>query len=663
MLGIILQRYGGSAAHEKLTGRVTETVDEAMSENSMAARLDDSPQVQRDARHRHPHAGNLSPAQSGEKMKQKLKKIKVGGKSGIAGKADKLKESIRRHYHNAFTDVNKQDAINIFLGMYQPYTGRGAAVWDKHKSALQARIRSFEATKPGEFHPHLWELPALKGTLHTDYYLHNTAVTRPRRACEMYSYNPGQWWLAPIASYRSAFVPSNDAVRARRGSNASDHDIPETALVPLDHPSGLTLKGVQTLTHRAFPGSRSPLSSIQCLQTPGPPMPHSRLLRSLRSPAQLGKKGRLIRFNRLWRPRHGGTFKTGPVITQFDNGSEDYKFLRTHEVCDIPRLTEFDDLLQEQHLKEFVSFDPCIGVPGDGAAGEYGFRRTKTASLNEHEPPQSRTPSVLQRNASLVRGLSSHSMSTDGSNFVAGTGFGTPKDRRRFRERGADSFFLLSNERLYHRSSGSTSGAREGSAAARDDARERANMERLVAATTAPTPQKDKNKYESYLRMEESTLKQVDEFHQRKLVGRIRKIYGDARKVFKGLANSSNTPIATIQASLGRDRKRGLSKHNGGDRSPSRRGGANPSLIVATTTDGVSILGQDQHARAARRRRRNGRRSASDRQRRRDGSMLLVEASYLNKVFSIPPPQQFVAGSLSLLLSPRRNLVACTSFK
>ena len=40
----------------------------------------------------------------------------VGGKSGIAGKADKLKESIRRHYHNAFTDVNKQDAINIFLG-------------------------------------------------------------------------------------------------------------------------------------------------------------------------------------------------------------------------------------------------------------------------------------------------------------------------------------------------------------------------------------------------------------------------------------------------------------------------------------------------------------------------------------------------------------------
>jgi hypothetical protein len=119
----------------------------------------------------------------------------VGGKSGIAGKADKLKESIRRHYHNAFTDVTKQDAINVFLGMYRPYTGPDAALWDKRRAALQSRNRTFDNTLPSEFHPHLWELAPIKGSLHADFYLHNTKVSEVN---ELINYRLNEWWAMGV---------------------------------------------------------------------------------------------------------------------------------------------------------------------------------------------------------------------------------------------------------------------------------------------------------------------------------------------------------------------------------------------------------------------------------------------------------------------------------
>ena len=74
-----------------------------------------------------------------------------------------------------------------------------------------------------------------------------------------------------------------------------------------------------------------------------------------------------------------------------------------------------------------------------------------------------------------------------------------------------------------------------------------------------------------------------------------------------------------------------------------RGGRAHASLVVSKTSNGVAIVGKDQHNRAARRRRAAGRRrSASDRQRRREGSMLLVDAAFINTAFGDAPPQQYV---------------------
>lgn len=707
--GVVHVRYGGSAAHEKLTGRVTETVDEAMSENSMAARMEDSPDVRRADRSRSyaehernaiPTIGSRQkPGEKGRSAKQKLKKIKVGGKSGIAGKADKLKESIRRHYHNAFTDVNKQDAINIFLGMYRPYSGPDAAVWDKRRAATQSRLRNYEATLPWEYQPHLWELQAMKGSLHTDYYLHNTAPMRRRRKEDMLSYMPGQWWVSPIARFRGAFVNAGGTVGpalaiedksasenaaiedASNGKPAQSSDPSKTLLtiVPAGSPMGASLAdpsvaydrlspsaavaaGIRTLSHRVAPGMPSQLASLECKQTPGPPMPHTRLMRAARV-ASGNKRGRLIRFNRVWRPRHGGSFATasptprsapagGSAVANVNNtsdivaeGNADCK--RTFEVCDLPVLTEFDELLHQQHLKGFFPFDPTLkpqrsDVPSGSDDG--GLRRLKTGSLTSAREAYSQVGGDLHRSASSrsIQGPAPVATAGDEGFRPKSPGasslgqvdarFSNP-NRRRFRERSADSFFLLASERLYHRPN-----ANNGLASQLDDAlagsnedledetrlkalakeRERKNMERLVAATTAPVSVSDRNIYKASLNVEQDTLDRVDEFYQRKLVTRIKKAYSAARRVFKGLANG-NAPIATVPATKPR---------------------GNSSLVVSKTSGGVSIVGREQHARAARRRRRNGRRSSSDRQRRREGSMLLVGASYLNSAFSAPPPEQ-----------------------
>ncbi|KAF5893809.1 polyphosphoinositide phosphatase, partial [Clarias magur] len=73
-----------------------------------------------------------------------------------------IMQTLSRYYSNAFSDADRQDAINLFLQVYQP----------------------------SESKPHLWELP-------TDFYLHqnNTmALPHDRRS---YTY----WWTDSVLSY------------------------------------------------------------------------------------------------------------------------------------------------------------------------------------------------------------------------------------------------------------------------------------------------------------------------------------------------------------------------------------------------------------------------------------------------------------------------------
>ena len=53
-----------------------------------------------------------------------------GGQGGVASsKSGELLTSIKRYYSNAFTDNLKQDAMNVFLGCYEP-TGQATPLWD-----------------------------------------------------------------------------------------------------------------------------------------------------------------------------------------------------------------------------------------------------------------------------------------------------------------------------------------------------------------------------------------------------------------------------------------------------------------------------------------------------------------------------------------------------
>ncbi|XP_046877169.1 polyphosphoinositide phosphatase [Hypomesus transpacificus] len=73
-----------------------------------------------------------------------------------------IMQTLSRYYSNAFSDADRQDAINLFLQVYQPCDNR----------------------------PHLWELP-------TDFYLHQSntmALLHHRRS---YTY----WWSEGILSY------------------------------------------------------------------------------------------------------------------------------------------------------------------------------------------------------------------------------------------------------------------------------------------------------------------------------------------------------------------------------------------------------------------------------------------------------------------------------
>ncbi|XP_056015815.1 polyphosphoinositide phosphatase-like isoform X2 [Ostrea edulis] len=74
-----------------------------------------------------------------------------------------IMHTLSRYYSNTFSDLEKQIATNIFLGLYSPAEGKA----------------------------NIWELP-------TDFYLHNKDV---RAILEYLRYSSSQWWEVPV--YRS----------------------------------------------------------------------------------------------------------------------------------------------------------------------------------------------------------------------------------------------------------------------------------------------------------------------------------------------------------------------------------------------------------------------------------------------------------------------------
>ena len=91
-----------------------------------------------------------------------------------------------RYYRNAFTDTDKQNAINLFLGMFVPHEGE----------------------------PNLWELP-------TDYYLHHTRARVPTHPRSSFSHT--KWWKDRlIASLPLPQLEVEDEENVRRGKRLEE---------------------------------------------------------------------------------------------------------------------------------------------------------------------------------------------------------------------------------------------------------------------------------------------------------------------------------------------------------------------------------------------------------------------------------------------------------
>ena len=77
------------------------------------------------------------------------------GVSFISHSRDTI-ETIKRYYSNSFTDAEKQDAINLFLGLFRP----------SKSNKFEKASPSTESSLSPKESPELWDLP-------TDFYLHN----------------------------------------------------------------------------------------------------------------------------------------------------------------------------------------------------------------------------------------------------------------------------------------------------------------------------------------------------------------------------------------------------------------------------------------------------------------------------------------------------------
>uniref|UniRef100_A0A287A982 FIG4 phosphoinositide 5-phosphatase n=1 Tax=Sus scrofa TaxID=9823 RepID=A0A287A982_PIG len=73
-----------------------------------------------------------------------------------------IMQTLSRYYSNAFSDADRQDSINLFLGVFHPTEGK----------------------------PHLWELP-------TDFYLHHKNTMRLLATRRSYTY----WWTPEVIKY------------------------------------------------------------------------------------------------------------------------------------------------------------------------------------------------------------------------------------------------------------------------------------------------------------------------------------------------------------------------------------------------------------------------------------------------------------------------------
>uniref|UniRef100_H3AHK9 FIG4 phosphoinositide 5-phosphatase n=1 Tax=Latimeria chalumnae TaxID=7897 RepID=H3AHK9_LATCH len=73
-----------------------------------------------------------------------------------------IMQTLSRYYSNAFSDADRQDSINLFLGVFQPVEGK----------------------------PHLWELP-------TDYYLHQKITILLPHSRRSYTH----WWTPEVLLY------------------------------------------------------------------------------------------------------------------------------------------------------------------------------------------------------------------------------------------------------------------------------------------------------------------------------------------------------------------------------------------------------------------------------------------------------------------------------
>lgn len=99
-----------------------------------------------------------------------------------------IMQTLSRYYSNAFSDADRQDAINLFLQVYQP----------------------------SESKPHLWELP-------TDFYLHQgstMALPQDRRSYTL-------WWTQGILSYLPVpydEVPCEDTMKKIQVKKVSRFD-------------------------------------------------------------------------------------------------------------------------------------------------------------------------------------------------------------------------------------------------------------------------------------------------------------------------------------------------------------------------------------------------------------------------------------------------------
>ncbi|XP_061169192.1 polyphosphoinositide phosphatase-like isoform X2 [Saccostrea echinata] len=124
-----------------------------------------------------------------------------------------IMHTLSRYYSNTFSDLEKQTATNIFLGLYAPEEGK----------------------------PNIWELP-------TDFYLHNKDV---RAVLDYLCYSFTQWWEVPV--YRSLPLPYEEEKKP--------NDCTIVAMAPgeecLDHYYDYYRTSEFTSIHELFPYTMS----------------------------------------------------------------------------------------------------------------------------------------------------------------------------------------------------------------------------------------------------------------------------------------------------------------------------------------------------------------------------------------------------------------------